>query len=153
MSKKKRMFWLVTALFVTSGCSSYRAASLSGVATDPDAHEGHTVQKGDWVKVTMVDDDDVVGTVVDISPQELVVASGAMGEIASDPLDHAVENATVIPVTSIRTLEVRKANVGASVLVMGVLVGSVIAMATVDIDMDIEMSGSTVPSSPRWTGR
>lgn len=137
MSKSRKSFWIVTLLFVLGGCSSYRAVSLPGVATDPVTHDGQTVQEGDWVKISLVDDDDVVGTVIFVSPRELVVAPGGTDEVASGRPEHSADNATVIPVTRIRAVEVRESNVGASVLVMALLVGSVVAMTTVDIDMDL----------------
>lgn len=74
-----KLFWLITLMFFTAGCSGYNVAcytrSEEPLEPGQDVREICDLKPGDKVRVTLVDGEQVEGTVQIISASEIVFNS------------------------------------------------------------------------------
>ncbi len=129
MSSIKRFFWLVTLLFFSGGCSSYKVVSFLRIEdeTKMAVDWESSVKVGDEVRITLTDTGKVEGRVMSISSEALTLEP-------IEPFKHTQYTKNipseylprVITADSIRVLETWSPSHGKSALLMlGVIGGGV----------------------------
>ena len=124
MSSVVRFFWLITLIFFVGGCSSYKAVSSLRIADGDDGWE-FPVEVGDKVKITLMDDTQVEGKIMEISNFALTLEPAAStsytGAKKNTPGDYLPRE---IAGDSIRALEKREHSGGKTgLLIGGIVVG------------------------------
>ena len=75
MNMPMRIFWLAVLLIFTAGCSTYKMASMPGVATE--TNQGTTekcqVKVGDQVRITLKDGSEQKGKILEISGDRMLL--------------------------------------------------------------------------------
>ncbi|MFH2053285.1 MAG: hypothetical protein ABIK96_12520 [bacterium] len=144
MSRAKRIFWLVTLLLFTGGCSSYKAVSPPRVGDD--GWES-AVRVGDQVSITLTDDGKVEGKVLAISSEALTLDGIETTDYTKYPENLSGDyRPRVIAFDSIRILEKSHPSAGkTTLLISGIIVGALALLAVL-----VAASGGI---SAGWSGQ
>ena len=102
MSTLRRIFWMASLVVFLGGCSGFRQVGDRRHVPDDPIHDiTASLEVGDWVRLTLADEESVVGKVTELAANSLTL------EIESDP-----PKIQKVPVRDILVLE--KGNSGST---------------------------------------